>query len=84
MTKNMITCSVVEGHTYYTAVSRGVEYMARQCPVTGRWQVYTNRLALGRLNTGGVKHFDTLADVSTNVKALAGLDVLIQAQPVAH
>lgn len=73
----MIQAEAHAGKTYYTAVSRGVQYSATQ--LAGKWFVASRRLALGRSNAGGGKYYDTLADVSKGCKALAGIDVLVAA-----
>lgn len=79
MTTTAITASVNEGRTYYTATRNGTEYTLAPA-FGGKWFVYSRRLALGRFNTGGGKHYDTLAAVSAGCKALAGIDQLVTVQ----
>lgn len=67
----------------FTTEARGVEYFAR-LDTLGRWEVVSQRLALRAARMGGtVRHFATLADLAANVKAFAGLDALVEAQPIA-
>lgn len=75
--QNAIQMTSHEGREYFTTVARGTEYTASKG--TYGWEVYTRRLALGRFNVGGFKRFSSLADVSANVRAFAGLDMLVQA-----
>lgn len=70
-----IAASVIDGVTYYTTTRRGVEYTAYT--TRGTWQVITRRLALGRFNPGGCKHFDDIKTLCEMVKAFSGLDLLI-------
>lgn len=73
----MIQQTTLEGRDYFTATRNGVEYVAMKDCVG--WGVSTRRLALGRFNTGGFKRFDSLADLSANVRAFRGLDALVSA-----
>lgn len=76
MIAGLITASEHEGKTYYTAVSRGVEYTA--CPSSdGRYWVASRRLSLGRWNTGGGKYYENLEAVAQGCKAFTCLDALV-------
>jgi len=73
----VITCTIHEGRPYYETVSRGTRYTAYQS--THGWQVMTSRLALGPRHVPGVKHFKSVEEVAVGVKALKGLDLLVNA-----
>lgn len=56
-----------DGRAYYVATYRGTEYcLSRLCDA---WFVRTQRLALGRFNAGGGKHYRTLAEVAAGCRA---------------
>lgn len=74
MTAQLITRGIHDNTVYLTTTYRGTVYTLRRGPLA--WEVSTRRLALGRSNTGSVKHFDTLADVKANCKAFSGVDLL--------
>lgn len=74
MTAQLITREIHGNTVYLTATYRGTVYTLRRSPCA--WEVSTRRLALGRNNTGSVKHFETLADVKANCKAFAGVELL--------
>ena len=59
--------NVVDGEKYITAVARGTEYTLMK--LGDAWFVSSHRLALGRLNVGGGKHYETLAVVARCCKA---------------
>lgn len=80
-TAQLITASEIDGRTYYTATRAGVEYCAGR--LGDAWYVSSRRLALGRFNTGGGKHYADLAAVAAGCKAFAGLDALVEAAPCA-
>jgi hypothetical protein len=72
----MITQSTIDGKSYYTSVSRGVEYTV--CPQnSGNFWVASRRLALGRSHFGGGKYYETINDIAKNCKAFVGLDILV-------
>lgn len=73
----MISAETLDGVTYYSATRRGVEYMAFD-GLSG-WGVSTRRLALGRMNVGGFKYYDSVEQISATVAAFRGLDMLIAA-----
>lgn len=73
-----ITQSTIEGRDYFTTVRNGVEYVAMRNGGDA-WGVATRRLALGRYNTGGFKHFATLEALCAGCKAFAGLDAMLVA-----
>jgi hypothetical protein len=56
---------------------RGVSYIVR--PMGGRWMVCSqkNSLRAARMG-GGVRFFDTLAQVSDSIKALRGVDLMAE------
>jgi hypothetical protein len=66
-TKPAPAASIVGGEKYVTAVARGTEYTLMK--QGDAWFVASRRLALGRFNTGGGKHYATLADVAAGCKA---------------
>lgn len=68
------------GDTTYEAEHRGTQYYLR-LDVLGRWEVWSRRKALGRMNVGSIRHFDTLAEVSDQITAFQGLTALL-AEPV--
>lgn len=70
-----ITCELIDGVTYYTAIRRGVEYTAYKTS-GGDWWVSSHRLALGR-HIGGGKYYADLEAVAAGCKAFAGLAVLL-------
>lgn len=74
MTAQLITREIHGNTVYLTTTYRGTIYTLRRSPWA--WEVSTRRLALGRSKIGGVKHFDTLADVTANCKAFAGVQLL--------
>lgn len=77
----MIQQTTTEGRDYFTAIRRGVEYTAMR--QGDAWGVASRRLALGRWNMGGFKHYPTIEAVETGCKAFAGLSQLINAPAVA-
>jgi hypothetical protein len=66
--------------TTYEAESRKVDYYLR-LDTLGRWEVWSRRQALGRMNPGTVRHFDTLEEVCDQIPAFQGLTALL-AEPV--
>ena len=58
---------VVNGEKYITAVARGTEYTLMK--QGDAWFVSSRRLALGRFNVGGGRHYETLAVVARCCKA---------------
>ncbi len=66
-TKTSPTASIVDDTRYVTAVARGTEYTLMK--QGSAWYVASNRLALGRSNIGGGKHYATLAEVAAGCKA---------------
>lgn len=74
MSAQLITREIHDNTVYLATTYRGTIYTLRRSPWA--WEVSTRRLALGRGNIGGVKHFDTLADVRANCKAFAGVELL--------
>ena len=67
--------SIHDGKKYITTDYRGTEY----CLMfgNGSYGVATRRLALGRFNAGGYKHFATLESVAAGCKAFGGMDNLM-------
>ena len=57
---------ILNGRLYVSTVSRGTAYCLMR--IGDAWGVQTRRLALGRHNFGGYKHFATLADVAAGCK----------------
>jgi len=76
----MINQTTIEGRDYFTTVARGVEYTAMRNGGDA-WGVATRRLSLGRWNTGGFKHYATLAELCAGCKAFRGLEALLTAEP---
>lgn len=79
------TVSKLDGSPYITAVARGTQYTLMR--LGDAWFVSSRRLALGRSNAGGGKHYTTLADVAKGCKAfgdLADLMKLAYDLDVAH
>lgn len=66
---------IIEGTTYYSTVSRGTRYSLRL--YNGEWELHAKRLALGRLNVGSFRFFDTLEQLEAEVKAFKGIGMLI-------
>lgn len=66
--------TIISGKKYITTQARGVEYTLMRNG--DAWGVRTHRLALGRHNFGGFKHFATLADVQTGCRPFASVDLL--------
>lgn len=66
-TKTAPIAIIVSGTKYVTAVARGTEYTLMK--QGSAWFVASNRLALGRSNIGGGKHYETLAEVAAGCKA---------------
>ena len=64
------------GKTYFITERRGVSYRASMM-ADGTWQLTTNRLALGRMNAGGCKYFESIKDLAASCKAFSGLDVFM-------
>ncbi|CAB4151698.1 hypothetical protein UFOVP601_30 [uncultured Caudovirales phage] len=56
-----------DGKTYTIATYRGTEYTLTK--FHDGWFVRTRRIALGRWNAGGGKHYATLAAVANGCKA---------------
>ena len=72
----IVTTETHNGEKFYTAVHRGTEYtLMKQCDA---WFVASHRLALGRSNTGGGKHYDTLAAVAAGCKAFGDEAAIIK------
>ena len=71
-----IEVSKVEGFTYYTAEHRKVSYCARWNGQVGRWEVHSRRLALGPMNVGSWKFYETTAELAAANAAFRGLDQL--------
>ena len=61
---------------YVTAVARGTEYTLMK--QGDAWFVASHRLALGRFNTGGGKHYQSLADVAEGCKAFGTEDEIFK------
>ena len=72
----MIQQTTIDGRDYFTTTRNGVEYTAMRNG-DGAWGVATRRLALGRFNAGGFKHFASLAELATKVRAFRGIDALV-------
>ena len=70
------TTSIHDGKKYITTEYRGSEY----CLMFNgdSYGVATRRLALGRFNGGGYKHFASLEAVATGCKAFGGMDSLMK------
>lgn len=77
----MIQQTTTEGRDYFTATRRGVEYTAMR--QGDAWGVASRRLALGRSNIGGFKHYPTIEAVEAGCKAFSGLSMLVNAPTVA-
>lgn len=70
----VLTTSIQAGKKYTSTVYRSTEYTM----VAGAfgWSVYTRRIGYGgHSHIGGVKVYDTLADLQAKCKAFAGLDL---------
>ena len=67
--------SIHKGTKYITTEYRGTEYCLMFS--SGSYGVATRRLALGRFNAGGYKHFANLEAVATGCKAFGGIDNLM-------
>lgn len=81
MSAQMIEARNEAGRVYYSTTRRGIDYVA-SCDVYG-WFVRTQCRALRRaMMGGGVKRYKSLADLSANCKAFAGLDVLVESEGV--
>ena len=75
MTTQTLTREVHNGVAYLTTQYRGTEYTLR-CGQFG-WEMSMRRLNYGdRFHMGGFKRFATLADVKTNCKAFAGVELV--------
>lgn len=74
----MITQTQVNGNVAFETVSRGVDYLAyvRDC---GTWVVTSSRLR-GSMT---VKHFASISEVASKVKAFGNLDALVECEAVA-
>jgi hypothetical protein len=72
-----MTTTVINSTKYVTAVYRGTEYCLSR--LGEGWYISTRRLALGRWNTGGGKHYATLAAVAAGCKAFGSESDLIRA-----
>lgn len=70
----VITREILNGRLYVSTVSRGTEYCLMR--IGDAWGVQTRRLALGRHNFGGYKHFATLADVAAGCKVFGSEESL--------
>lgn len=77
----MIQQTTTDGRDYFTTTRRGVEYTAMR--QGDAWGVASRRLALGRWNVGGFRHYATLGDLEAGCKAFAGLSLLVNAPAVA-
>lgn len=73
----MITMTQATNGPAYETESRGVDYyLYTDC--LGRFVVASQRIALRAARMGGtVRHFKTLAEVETTVKAFRGLSALV-------
>ena len=68
--------SIHNGKKYITVEYRGTEYCLM---FNGEsYGVATRRLALGRFNGGGYKHFASLEAVANGCKAFGGMDNLMK------
>lgn len=66
--------AVIDGRKYVSTERRGVEYTLQR--LGDGWFVSSRRLALGRSNMGGGKHYATLEAVKTGCAAFAACDLL--------
>lgn len=73
MNSEPITKQEIDGKTYFSTVSRGVEYCASFTESVGEWFVATHRLALGK-HVGGGKYYKNIGDC----KVFAALPVLME------
>lgn len=63
----------------FETVARGVSYYLRT-DILGRYELTSQRLALRAARMGGtVRHFATLDEVESTVKAFAGISLLVGA-----
>lgn len=63
----------------FETVARGVSYYLRTDGL-GRYELTSQRLALRAARMGGtVRHFATLDEVESTVKAFAGISLLVEA-----
>jgi hypothetical protein len=63
----------------FETVARGVSYYLRT-DILGRYELTSQRLALRAARMGGtVRHFATLDEVESAVKAFAGISLLVEA-----
>lgn len=72
----MLEKTIIDGSEYIAAKARGVEYTLMR--LGDAWFVASHRLALGRNNSGGGKHYATLADVAAGCKAFGTAEDLVQ------
>ena len=62
--------------TTFSTEARGVAYYLRR-DTLGRWELSSQRLALRAAQMGGtVRHYASLAEVSANITAFRGIDLL--------
>ena len=73
----MTATTTINGSKYITATARGTEYTLMR--LGDAWFVSSRRLALGRGNIGGGKHYDTLAEVAAGCKAFGIEEDLMRA-----
>lgn len=67
----------------FVCEARGVLYYLR-LDLLGRWELTSQRLALQGAGMGGrVRHFSSLSEVSSGVRAFKGIDQLVEAMPDA-
>lgn len=70
----MAKTSIHGGNKYITATYRGTEYTLMRNG--DGWGVATRRIALGRFNTGGFKHYRSLAEVAAGCKAFSAVELV--------
>jgi hypothetical protein len=64
--------------TTFSTEARCVSYYLR-LDILGRWEVTSQRLALRAARMGGtVRHFASLAEVSENISAFRGINLLVE------
>lgn len=68
----VLTTTIAAGKKYINTVYRGTEYT--MVASAFGWSVYTRRIGYGgSTHMGGVKMYNTLAELQANCKAFAGL-----------
>ena len=77
-TQSTITAENIQGVTYYQTESKGIAYT---CYFTkqGEWCVHSQRLALGRHNTGSYRYYKNIESLASNIKAFKQLPQLLAA-----